>query len=153
MHEPLTNPAAAPDPDRRHDTADAAQTEALGEALGRSLATGNVVTLSGPLGSGKTTFAKGIARGLKVDDEVTSPSYAVVSEYEGILTLYHVDLYRISSPAQYQSLAMDEILYGPWVTIVEWPEHAQPPIPDAIRVTFAISPSGGRIIRIGAGSW
>ena len=153
MRERRTNPAAVPGPEpRRHDAEDAAATEALGERLGHSLAAGDVVTLSGPLGSGKTTFAKGIARALEIADEVTSPSYALVSEYGGRLTLYHVDLYRIASPAQYESLAMDEVLYGPWITVIEWPEHAQPPIRDAIRVTFAISSSGGRTIHIEAGS-
>ena len=127
-------------------TAEAAETESLGERLGRSLAAGDVVTLSGPLGSGKTTFAKGLARGLDVPDDVTSPTYALVSEYRGRLTLYHVDLYRVSTPGQYASLAMDEMLHGPWVTVVEWPEHAQPPITDAIQVAFAVTPSGGRTI-------
>ena len=131
---------------RRHHTAEAAETEALGERLGRSLAAGDVVTLSGPLGSGKTTFAKGLARGLDIPDDVTSPTYALVSEYRGRLTLYHVDLYRISTPGQYATLAMDEMLHGPWVTVVEWPEHAQPPITDAIQVAFAVTGSGGRTI-------
>lgn len=130
----------------RHHTVEATETESLGECLGRSLAAGDVVTLSGPLGSGKTTFAKGLARGLDVSDDVTSPTYALVSEYRGRLTLYHVDLYRVSTPGQYASLAMDEMLHGPWVTVVEWPEHAQPPITEAIQVAFAVTASGGRTI-------
>ena len=130
----------------RHHTVEAAETESLGERLGRSLGAGDVVTLSGPLGSGKTTFAKGLARGLDIADDVTSPTYALVSEYRGRLTLYHVDLYRISTAGQYASLAMDEMLHGPWITVVEWPEHAQPPITDAIRVEFSVTESGGRTI-------
>lgn len=136
-------PAGQP---QRYVTAAAAETEALGERLGRALAAGDVVTLSGPLGSGKTTFAKGLARGLRVAEEVTSPTYALVSEYAGRLPLYHVDLYRIAAPAQYRSLAMDDILHGPWVTVVEWPEHAAPPITGAIEVTFAIGAGGGRTV-------
>ncbi len=136
-------PAGQP---QRYVTAAAAETEALGERLGRKLAAGDVVTLSGPLGSGKTTFAKGLARGLQVAEEVTSPTYALVSEYAGRLPLYHVDLYRIAAPAQYRSLAMDDILHGPWVTVVEWPEHAAPPITGAIEVTFAIAAGGGRTV-------
>lgn len=131
---------------QRYVTAAAAETEALGERLGRALAAGDVVTLSGPLGSGKTTFAKGLARGLRVAEEVTSPTYALVSEYAGRLPLYHVDLYRIAAPAQYRSLAMDDILHGPWVTVVEWPEHAAPSITGAIEVTFAIGAGGGRTV-------
>jgi len=138
-------PSADP---RRYDTAAAAETEALGERLGRTLAAGDVVTLSGPLGSGKTTFAKGLARGLEVAEEVTSPTYALVSEYRGRLTLYHVDLYRIATPTQYTSLAMDDILHGPWVTVVEWPEHAAPPITGTIGVTFAVAAGGGRTVCI-----
>ena len=142
MNEPLL---PAPEP-RRYDTVEATDTEALGERLGRSLSAGDVVTLSGPLGSGKTTFAKGLARGLRITDQVTSPTYALASEYRGRLTLYHVDLYRISTPGQYVSLAMDEMLHGPWVTVVEWPEHALPPITDAIQVTFTVTASGGRTV-------
>ena len=130
----------------RHDTREATETELLGERLGRSLAAGDVVALCGPLGSGKTTFAKGLARGLEIAEDVTSPTYALVSEYVGRVKLYHVDLYRIATPAQYASLAMDEILHGPWVTVVEWPEHAQPPIRDATQVTFAVTAHGGRTI-------
>ena len=135
----------APEPGRHH-TVEAAETEALGERLGRRLGAGDVVTLSGPLGSGKTTFAKGLARGLDIADDVTSPTYALVSEYRGRLTLYHVDLYRISTAGQYASLAMDEMLHGPWITVVEWPEHAQPPITDAIQVDFLVTGGGGRSI-------
>ena len=136
---------SAPEPGCHH-TVEAAETEALGERLGRSLDAGDVVTLSGPLGSGKTTFAKGLARGLDIADDVTSPTYALVSEYRGRLTLYHVDLYRISTAGQYASLAMDEMLHGPWITVVEWPEHAQPPITDAIQVEFSVTGGGGRTI-------
>ena len=136
---------SAPEPGRHH-TVEAAETEALGERLGRSLGAGDVVTLSGPLGSGKTTFAKGLARGLDIADDVTSPTYALVSEYHGRLTLYHVDLYRISTAGQYASLAMDEMLHGPWITVVEWAEHAQPPITDAIQVEFSVTAGGGRTI-------
>ena len=136
---------SAPEPGSHH-TVEAAETEALGERLGRSLGAGDVVTLSGPLGSGKTTFAKGLARGLDIADDVTSPTYALVSEYRGRLTLYHVDLYRISTAGQYASLAMDEMLHGPWITVVEWPEHAQPPITDAIQVEFSVTAGGGRTI-------
>ena len=138
-------PAAQP---QRYDTAAAAETEALGERLGHALAAGDVVTLSGPLGSGKTTFAKGLARGLEVAEEVTSPTYALVGEYHGRLALYHVDLYRIATAAQYASLAMDDILHGPWVTVVEWPEHAAPPIAATVAVTFQVIDGGGRTVRI-----
>lgn len=144
MGSPAADPPAAQP--QRYVTAAAAETEAVGERLGRALAAGDVVTLTGPLGSGKTTFAKGLARGLEVAEEVTSPTYALVSEYGGRLALYHVDLYRVATPAQYRSLAMDDILHGPWVTVVEWPEHAAPPITGAIEVTFAVAADGGRTV-------
>ena len=129
-------------------TTKSSQTKELGKQLGHKLSKGDVVTLSGQLGSGKTTFAKGIAQGLEIPDEVTSPSYALISEYHGRLKMYHVDLYRISSPGQYESLAMDEILYGPWVTVIEWPENASPLIIDSITVLFTIEPTGKRTIQI-----
>ena len=133
-----------------HETSKDTETETIGELLGQSLVAGDVITLSGPLGSGKTTFAKGLARGLGITEDITSPTYSLVSQYHGRrLIFYHVDLYRISSHNQYMSLALDEILYGPWVTAVEWPEHASPLITDSIHTTFSVLPNGSHKIYIG----
>ncbi|MFP4056319.1 MAG: tRNA (adenosine(37)-N6)-threonylcarbamoyltransferase complex ATPase subunit type 1 TsaE [Candidatus Brocadiia bacterium] len=108
------------------------ETVALGRRLGRRLAAGQVVALRGPLGSGKTTLAKGIALGLGLDDEryVTSPTFVLVHEYRGRLPIYHVDLYRLHGPADAEALGLDEIFFGQGVTVVEWAERIDSLLPD-----------------------
>ena len=116
---------------------------------------GAVIALHGDLGAGKTTFAKGVARGLGIREAVTSPTYQLVLEYEPPgdaplpLTLYHVDLYRIEAPAQLASLALDDFIHGSGVTLVEWPERAGDSLPDdTIRVRIAIEEDMRRRIEI-----
>lgn len=83
-------------------------------------ARGAVVALTGPLGSGKTCFVQGLARGLGAGGYVRSPTFMLVHEYPGPLPLHHVDLYRIG-PAEVDALGLEEILEGDGVTAVEWP--------------------------------
>ena len=85
------------------------ETSAAGERLGQRLAAGAVVLLYGDLGAGKTAFVRGLARGLGAPaDDVTSPTFTLVQEYRGRLTLYHVDLYRLE-PAEIDDLGLDEL--------------------------------------------
>ena len=101
-----------------------AETEALGEAWGRSAQAGQVIGLSGDLGAGKTQFVKGFARGLGVTVRVQSPTFALVNEYSGgRLPLYHLDLYRLETAAQISSAGLDEYLSPDGVTIIEWAER------------------------------
>ena len=136
-------------------------TMAAGEALAARLRDrvaarrGAVVALHGDLGAGKTTFAKGVARGLGIHEAVTSPTYQLVLEYESPedgplpLTLYHVDLYRIDADAQLASLALDDFIHGSGVTLVEWPERAGDTLPDdTIRVRIDILDGMRRRIEI-----
>ena len=116
---------------------------------------GAVIALHGDLGAGKTTFAKGFARGLGIHEAVTSPTYQLVLEYESPadaplpLTLYHVDLYRIDAAVQLASLAMDDFIHGSGVTLVEWPERAGDTLPDdTIRVRIDIADAMRRRIEI-----
>ncbi|HEQ72339.1 MAG TPA: tRNA (adenosine(37)-N6)-threonylcarbamoyltransferase complex ATPase subunit type 1 TsaE, partial [Spirochaetia bacterium] len=96
---------------------------------------------------GKTTLVKGIARGLGITESVTSPTFALIQEYEGALPLYHVDLYRIGSDAEVDDLGLEEYLYGDGVTVIEWPEKAVPFLPDTtITVTISVMDDGGRKI-------
>ena len=108
------------------------QTLRLGAFLGKMISAGTVVALIGNLGSGKTTLAKGIAKGLGVRDEreVTSPSFVLVNEYRGQVPVYHVDLYRLDDPRQVEELGWDEWIAGPGVTLVEWAEKAMPLWPE-----------------------
>jgi tRNA threonylcarbamoyladenosine biosynthesis protein TsaE len=105
--------------------ADAAATEAVGRALARLVAPGDAIALSGPLGSGKTTLARGLLAGLGLAGEAPSPSFAIVQPYappEVRLPLWHVDLYRIENPADAAELGLDDAR-DDVVLIVEWPER------------------------------
>lgn len=93
---------------------------ALGKQLGKLLEKQDVIILSGDLGAGKTTFTKGIAKGLGIDQMIKSPTYTIVREYEGRLPLYHLDVYRIGNDPD--SIDLDDFLYGGGVTIIEWGE-------------------------------
>ena len=109
-----------------------------------------VIALRGPLGAGKTTFAKGFARGLGVEETVTSPTFTIVSEYEGRLRLHHVDAYRLGGPEDFEGIGGDELLADPGgVCLIEWSERiAEALPPDASVVEFLPLPEGGRLARI-----
>lgn len=105
-------------------TCSAHDTRLLGETLGKSIRSPLAVALSGDLGTGKTTFVQGLARGLGVPDRyyVTSPTYTIINEYPGRLPLYHLDLYRLGSVDDLEYLGFDEIASSEAVIIVEWPD-------------------------------
>ena len=92
--------------------------QALGERLGHLLEKNDVLILTGELGAGKTTFTKGLAKGLQISQMIKSPTYTIVREYEGRLPLYHLDVYRIEGDAD--SIDLDEFLFGGGVTVIEW---------------------------------
>lgn len=110
-----------------------------GEALGRTLRAPRVLTLAGEVGAGKTTLAQAICRGLGVEEPVTSPTFALVHEYEGVRsTVYHLDLYRLRDPGDLLQLGWDEIVSAPAIVIVEWPERAEGFVPSgAMRVRLS----------------
>jgi tRNA threonylcarbamoyladenosine biosynthesis protein TsaE len=122
--------------------------------MGRRLRRGDVVALHGPLGAGKTTLVKGIARGLQIQDPVTSPSFTLIAEYEGLqaeqpVVLYHVDLYRIGHPQEIEDLGMEEILNGSGICVIEWAEKAEEFLPEsAIHVHIELKEGENRRIRI-----
>jgi tRNA threonylcarbamoyladenosine biosynthesis protein TsaE len=121
-------------------------TRAIGERIGAALAPGSVVLLRGPLGAGKTVLAKGIARGLGVEDEIISPTYTIVADYPGRIPLAHVDLYRVEGATEIAGLGLDDLLAGPGVTVVEWGEKLEPTLQgrEAVRVTISLEPDGSR---------
>jgi tRNA threonylcarbamoyladenosine biosynthesis protein TsaE len=105
------------------------QTQAVGEALARSLGRGDVVALTGELGAGKTCFVQGLARGLGVTARPTSPTFVLVNEYRGRLPVHHVDAYRAESLAELRDLGLEEYFDGDGVTVVEWSEKLEPLLP------------------------
>jgi len=92
--------------------------------LGRNARPGLIITLSGELGTGKTVMAKGIAKGLGIEDDITSPTFSLFEMYEGTLPLYHFDLYRIENAKELENLHFEGYWYGSGVSVVEWPERA-----------------------------
>ncbi len=119
-------------------SASPAETRALGEALGRVLQEGDFVGLVGELGAGKTELARGIARGVGIrDEDVTSPTFAIVHQHHGRIPLTHADLYRLTGPADLDGTGFHELRDGPGATLVEWVDRvpgAAPP--DALRIVL-----------------
>lgn len=111
-------------------TRDATSTQAVGEALAPLLVEGDVVLLTGDLGAGKTTLVRGIARGLGVAEETTSPTFNIMVVHPGRLTLYHVDLYRLDTAAQLEDIDYWGTLEAGGVTVVEWGDRFAEARPD-----------------------
>ena len=125
------------------------ETEALGRHLATRLRGGEVIALYGDLGAGKTVFARGLARGLGIALPITSPTFAIVQEYQGAdLRFYHVDLYRLGTAAEAQAFGLDEMLADPHgVTAIEWPERLGPQLAACrpVVVRLAHDPAGRRV--------
>jgi len=103
-----------------------AETESLGEKLGRSAQSGFVLALTGDLGAGKTQFVKGIARGLGISARVHSPTFTLANEYGGgRLKLFHLDLYRLETRKQILSAGIEEYLQPDGVSVIEWAERME----------------------------
>jgi len=118
----------------------------LGVCLGQAMRLGDVVALTGPLGSGKTTFAQGLAQGLGVaaGRHVASPSFALVNEHPGRTPFVHVDFYRIRSAAELPELGLEEA-YDRAATAIEWAERFPDTLPaDHLHITLAVQECGDR---------
>ena len=116
------------------DTASAAETEALGARLARALRPGDVVSVAGELGSGKTTFVRGACRALGVEQPVSSPTYTIGHRYAGAVPVAHLDLYRLGGLGA-EGWADLEPYFDGTIAFVEWPEHAGawlPPVRAAV---------------------
>jgi tRNA threonylcarbamoyladenosine biosynthesis protein TsaE len=112
------------------------ETSAVGEQLAQSLRSGDVVLLYGELGAGKTAFVRGMARGLGAPaDDVSSPTFTLIQEYAGRVTLYHVDLYRLE-PREIPDLGLEDLVLGDGVVAIEWADRWPGRPDDVIDVTI-----------------
>ena len=129
-------------------TNNATETRALGERLADSLKAGDVLLLEGELGAGKSEFARGIDKGLGVQETVTSPSFTILNVYEsGRIPLYHFDWYRLESEEELYELGMDEYLGGEGISLVEWPCRCPDAIPpDCLRIQITATGENSRRI-------
>jgi tRNA threonylcarbamoyladenosine biosynthesis protein TsaE len=129
------------------------ETRALGEQIGRVLIPGDVLALTGDLGSGKTCFIQGLAVGLEVPGTyyVTSPSYTLINEYPGRLPLFHVDLYRIVDAEELEEIGFVELFSGNGATAIEWADRFPGELPiDRLSLRFTITSENCREIRLEA---
>ena len=108
------------------------ETWALASELAGELPAGTVIALHGELGAGKTCFIQGLAVALGIDDPITSPTYTLIGEYEGRLPLHHIDLYRLSGPAEALGLGLEEYFDANGITAIEWAERAEGLLPPGL---------------------
>ena len=125
------------------------ETEALGQALGQTLKGGEIIAYTGDLGAGKTAFTRGLARGLGITMQVTSPTYTLVNEYSGgRLELFHFDMYRLGSSEELCDIGWDDYLLRGGVCAVEWSENVADALEDAIWVRISRLDDNTRQIEI-----
>lgn len=138
-----------------HVTNSPSETEALGESLAGQLEPGTVIAFTGDLGAGKTAFVRGLARGLGVQERVTSPTFTIVNEYEGgRLPLFHFDMYRLGSADELFDIGWEDYLARRGVCAVEWSENVSDALDnDCLRVDIRRGENDDqRIITIGGGN-
>ena len=126
-----------------------ADTEAAARKMAGKLPANSVILLSGDLGAGKTAFVRGLAEGLGIDPlEVSSPTFTLIQEYRGgRLTLYHIDLYRLS-PREVDDLGLDDLTSEGGIVAVEWPDRWSRPPADAVAVAIRLTGEETREIAI-----
>ncbi|MCL2759461.1 MAG: tRNA (adenosine(37)-N6)-threonylcarbamoyltransferase complex ATPase subunit type 1 TsaE [Treponema sp.] len=127
------------------------ETTTLGEKLAVRLFAGSVVALNGTLGSGKTCLVKGIAKGLGITENITSPTFTIINEYlrDNSPALYHIDAYRLNSSRDFEDIGGLEIIGSDNICLIEWSERISKSIPgNAIIVTLEITGPSSRLILI-----
>lgn len=110
------------------------ETFAIGVELGKKAKPGDIFALIGDLGTGKTILAKGIAKGLGIYEEITSPTFTLLEVYESIVPLYHFDLYRISDSEELENLFFEEYWFDDGVSVIEWADRAIKKLPEDIYI-------------------
>lgn len=126
------------------------QTQDIGAKLAKLLKPGDVLALAGNLGSGKTVFVKGLASGMGCKEkEVLSPTFVLLRQYPGKVTINHFDLYRLKDICQLEQIGYEEYFYGPGVAVVEWADRVKEALPqENLRVEFKILGQERRLIQL-----
>ncbi len=105
--------------------------------------------MSGPLGSGKSVMTRGIARGLGIEDNITSPTFTLICEYYGKIPLYHMDLYRISDSDEFEMIGGRDLIYSNGISVIEWAEKIQEYLPEKmIHINISIEKDNSRRITV-----
>lgn len=123
----------------------AEETRSLAQRLGRNIEESFLITLSGELGAGKTTFTQGLAKGLEITRNVTSPTFTLMKNYKGRLPLYHIDAYRLEDIDQ--DLGFEEYIDGDGVCVIEWANFIENVLPDEyLNIDLTINDDDSRTI-------
>ena len=127
------------------ETFDASETRALGRRMGMECRPGDVICLTGDLGTGKTVFTQGFAEGLGIEGPVSSPTFTIVQTYEdGRLPLYHFDVYRIGDVSEMDEIGFDEFVFGEGGCLIEWADLIEEMLPEHYKtVTIEKDPEKG----------
>ena len=127
------------------------ETELIASKLAKILKPGDIIALYGTLGSGKTCFVRGLAKGLGIDAGVKSPSYNIINEYPGDTPLYHIDFYRLETESEIESTGWLDYLENNGIIAIEWAERIESQLPaDRIDIKITISDKNRRILEIKA---
>lgn len=127
-------------------TTSAEETIELGKKIGSLLKKGDIIAMQGTLAAGKTTITKGIAQSLGVKEEITSPTFCLISEYEGKMPLYHMDVYRLEGGEDFINLGVEDLMYGNGVSLIEWSEKVMDELPKKT-IILKIEPIEGKTER------
>jgi len=133
----------------------AEETLEIGRIIGEQLGAGDVLALTGDLGSGKTCLTQGIARGLRVPEEyrITSPTFTLINEYPGRVRLYHMDMYRLTGPEDLADMGYEDYFYGDGVVVIEWAEKITDVLPaENLRASLRYINESSREIRMAGGA-
>ena len=119
----------------------------IGKRMAKFLKSGDLLALDGDLGAGKTTFTQGLAEGLDIKEQVNSPTFTIIHEYQtGRLPLYHMDVYRLENYREMEDLGYEEYFYGDGVTVVEWASMIEPLLPETyLGMEISVCPEGREI--------
>ena len=115
-------------------TKDASDTQRIAEVLAGLVGPGDVLVLAGDLGAGKTALTQGLARGLGVAEQVTSPTFTLIHHYRGEIPIYHFDVYRLQSDKEFEDLGYEEEFFGEGISIVEWADKVYKFLPAGSRI-------------------